>query len=430
MFSFNDHLLTLKGIMYAGTTLCKTQYMSTDEIIEFQINELRKTLIYAYQRIPFYQNLFWKCDFDPYLFVSLDSLSKLPILSKETVLANPADFYSSNEMSKSIRLRTSGTTGNPLVAYASKRQWIVEQAAVWRQWSWAGYKFRDKMAIIRSHAPQHNEPLTKFNRLKNWLYMSPYHLDEETVLKYLQILKKWKPIVLRGYPSSLYIMARTAHLHKIKIPSLKFGLTASEVLSEEYRAEIESVFNIKVFDHYGQAEITTMLHECERHSGMHILEDYAYTELLPTTKKNEYKLIASNLFNESMPLIRYDTGDLVIPSTEKCTCGRNFRLIQKIIGRSDQLLIHSDGYFLPSINFYTYFAKKDEIFRYQIIQNSISEVKVLIQFRESKNKQIIHEEISEEMNTRFGGSVELIESTDFTVSGEGKFNTVVQNIKF
>jgi len=430
MQNLKDAILTFKGVWYAKKILSKSQSMTKAEIYDFQLETLKKTLTHSYQRIPYYQKLFWKHDFDPYRFNSLDSLSCLPVLSKERVLSSPADFYSSKDIKNSVRLCTSGSTGNQMVAYASERQWIVEQAAIWRQWSWAGYKFRDKMAIVRSHSPRQNEPLTRFDRLRNWLYMSPYHLDESTILFYLKILTKWKPKILRGYPSSIYLLARIARLHNIQIPSLKVAFTASEVLSDEYRYEIETAFNIQVFDHYGQAEITAMLHECEQHSGMHILEDYAYTELLPSDIPDQFRLIATNLFNESMPLIRYDTCDLVVPEENECLCGRNFRLIRKIIGRSDQLLMHRDGFFLPSVNFYTYFAKRDDIFRFQIVQNSENDVKVFIQFRKVKDKKIKYEEIYKEMDLRFGGSVELVETSDFTVTGEGKFNVVVQKMKF
>jgi len=425
---FKDINLTFRGLLYSNRVLRKTQYMTKNQLVEFQVTALKQTLIHSYERIPFYQKLFWNHDFDPYNFTNLSSLSCLPVLSKESVLSNPADFYSSKYINKSVRLTTSGTTGNPMVAFASERQWVVEQAAIWRHWSWAGYRFRDKMAIVRSYAPKKGEPLIKYDHLRNWLYMSPYHLDEPTVLSYLQTLIDWQPKILRGYPSSLYLLARIARIHNIQLPSLKVAFTASEVLSDDYRFEIEKAFDVHVFDHYGQAEITTMLQECEQHSGMHILEDYAYTELLPSDTKDQYRLIATNLFNESMPLIRYETGDLVIPEKVSCSCGRNFPLVKNILGRPGQLLVHHDGYYLPSVNFYTFFSKRDEVFRFQIIQSKADEIKILIKFREDKNNKICFQEINDEMNLRFGCPVELVETNEFITSGEGKFNAIIQKV--
>ena len=425
-----DLFLTFKGVRLAQSVLNKTQFMSSAEIAEFQLSALKRTLIQAYCQIPYYQKLFWEHDFDPYSLKSLDALSRLPVLSKKDVISAPSDFCSFLTGERTVELHTSGTTGNPMATFTSERQWVVEQAAIWRQWKWAGYRFRDKMAIIRSYAPKAGEPLTKFDRLKNWLYISPYNLDEKNVLDHLRVLKKWQPKFLRGYPSSLYLFARVARTHKKTLPSLKAALTASEVLSEEYRWEIEEAFGIPVFDHYGQAEISAMLHECEYHTGLHILDDYAYTELLDSDTPGQKRLIATNLFNDVMPLIRYNTGDLVIPKKGECPCGRSFRLVYRIIGRADQMLVHREGYFLPPVNFYTYFSKFKDILRYQIVQESETKVKVLVQSSRGEDISRTRKIIQKEMALRFGGPVEVIETEAFVLSGEGKCNIIVQQIRW
>ena len=122
-------------------------------------------------------------------------------------------------------------------------------------------------------------------------------------------------------------------MYDIKIDSLKGIFTASEKLTNDYRSKIESVFGVKIFDHYGQAEITVMLHEMEDHNGMKNLDFYGYPEFIPTEKKNIYKLVATNLHNDVMPLLRYDTGDLVeILDFEKDT---ERPIINEIFGRND-----------------------------------------------------------------------------------------------
>jgi phenylacetate-CoA ligase len=258
--------------------------------------------------------------------------------------------------------------------------------------------------------------------------VSPYHLDEYNVVKILKKLESWKPKFIRGYPSSLYLVSKIAIRHGIELPSLKAALTASEVLSDEYRNTIESAFKIKIFDHYGQAEITTMLHECEAHNGMHILDDYAYTELIDSGSPNQKRLVATNLYNSVMPLIRYDTGDLVIKSEKECDCGRKFPLIKNIIGRSDQLLVHKNGYLLPSINFYTYFSKQKDILRFQIIQKSNENIEVRILLSEKVKKESIISDVKKEMDYRFGTNVDIIEN-EFQMSIEGKCNPIIQKMK-
>ncbi|WP_288235954.1 phenylacetate--CoA ligase family protein [uncultured Prochlorococcus sp.] len=429
--NFEDSLLTLKGYFLAKRLMSKTQYFTRTEIEEYQIRAIYKLLNQVCTYIPYYKKLFWDYDFDVSKFDDLKKLRQLPILKKKDLLDAPQDFIFANEACRSLELSTSGTSGEPLKTFTSRNQWIIEQASIWRHWKWAGYKFRDKMAILRSYAPKNNEPIMKLNKLKNWLYVSPYHLDDKNGLEILKKLRKWQPKFLRGYPSSLYVLAVISRNYDIKIPSLKAALTASEVLTDEYRRVIEETFKIKVFDHYGQAEITTMIHECEKHECLHLLEDYAYTEFKNIEGTEEKSLIATNLFNYAMPLLRYDTGDKVILSKKVCSCGRSFKGIKKIIGRSDLLLFHKKGYYIPSINLYTYFSKLKEVSKFQVIQHNNNEIEVRIQLINANitsSKQIQYD-IKNEFNDRFGTTIDLKITNEFITGSGGKCNPIIQKIK-
>ncbi|MCS6897911.1 MAG: hypothetical protein NZM29_08055, partial [Nitrospira sp.] len=234
-----DTSLTWKGYWLSQGLMKNTPFFSPEQMQRYQLERLRVVLDACYRYVPYYQKLFWEHDFDPHRIRTLEDLNRLPILTKDTVRAKLADFCSMKELRAAIRLRTSGTTGTPLSVYTSAGQWAVEQGAVWRQWGWAGYRFRDRMAIVRSYAPQAGEPLWKLDRLRNWLYCSPYHLSEDHCRTYLDLLARWKPKFLRGYPSSLYVLARVAKNEGRRLPSLRAAFTASETLLPPYRAEME-----------------------------------------------------------------------------------------------------------------------------------------------------------------------------------------------
>lgn len=421
-----DAYLTARGAALASNDFRKSQHWNKCRLDEYKYNKLRELLIFSYRNIPFYQKRFWDFDFDPYCFQSLEDLEKIPILTKSILKKYQDQFCAASQLKRSLVMSTSGSTGTPMQTYTSPEQWIVEQACVWRQWRWAGYQFRDKVAVVRSYAPKDGEPLWKYDRLRNWMYFSPYHLSEENLLQYLKVLKGFAPKFLRGYPSSLYLLAKVAKKNGITLPTVKAAFTASEVLLGYYREEIESAFDIKVFDHYGQAEITAMLHECERHEGMHILEDYSHVELLPNGEGGEHRLIATNLHNKAMPLIRYDTGDSVQVSGKNCGCGRGFRCVKHILGRSDQMLLHRNNFFIPSINFYTFFSKQKEVLQFQIIQKSIERVEVRVQAAKDSNEYKVKEVVQKEMESRFGGSVVVLLTDEFVQMGEGKHNVIVQ----
>ncbi|MCP9442323.1 MAG: hypothetical protein NNA20_06990 [Nitrospira sp.] len=427
---FRDATLTWKGYRLSRGLMAATPFFSQDQLEVYQLDRLRIVLDACYRYVPYYQKLFWEHDFDPHRIQAMEDLKRLPVLTKDTVRAKLADFCSMKELRTAIRLRTSGTTGTPLSIYTSAEQWAVEQGAIWRHWGWAGYRFRDRMAIIRSYAPKPGEPLWRLDRLRNWLYCSPYHLSEDHCRTYLNVLAQWKPKYLRGYPSSLYLLARVAKSEHRTIPSLRAAFTASETLLSHYRTEIEEAFGIKVFDHYGQAEITAMLHECEAHEGLHVLSDYGYVEFLPSDQPGLFRMIATNLQNTAMPLLRYDTGDLVELSEKPCSCGRRFPLVKRIVGRSDQLLLHRDGHQIPSINLYTYFAKQDDVVRFQIIQYSKEDVEVRIALRAGVQEEKVVTSVRREMRERFGGDIAVVVTQEFEQSGEGKCLPILQKARW
>ena len=239
-------------------------------------------------------------------------------------------------------------------AYVSWRHWIVEQASVYRHWTWHGYRFRDRCGMIRSFSPKENEPLIKYSWVLNTFYYSPFHLDDENLEKYYRHMLAKKVKYLRGYPSSIKIFAEFCQRKRYRIPQLKFILTASEVLSDQDRRFIEDVFQVKIGNHYGLAEQIVMFGNCKKSNILHNYNEYGHCELIPTDNKNIYRIIGTNLHNDLMPLFRYDTGDLaLVTHNEQCACGRGGLQISAVIGRSDALIEDSKGTKLPSVNFYT-----------------------------------------------------------------------------
>ena len=85
--------------------------------------------------------------------------------------------------------------------------WVIEQAVIFRHWSWGGYHFRDATAMLRSYSPKEGEPLTKYSKPLNTTYFSPFHLTDENMLMYYNLMKDLKIKILRGYPSSVKIFS-------------------------------------------------------------------------------------------------------------------------------------------------------------------------------------------------------------------------------
>ena len=128
---------------------------------------------------------------------------------------------------------------------------------------------------------------------------------------------------------------------------LKVGINGAEPWTEEMRLKIEELLNVNCFDIYGLCEITGpgVALECIHHKGMHIYEDYFYPEVLnpadhtPCADGETGELVFTTLVKEGMPLLRYRTRDLTALHHDKCSCGRTLVRMDRILGRSDDMLI-------------------------------------------------------------------------------------------
>lgn len=280
--------------------------------------------------------------------------TKLPITSKESVKNNPKSFLTRKPKLFDLRFFTSGSTGSPMMVFVSWKHWIIEQAVVFRHWKWHGYKFRDTCAMIRSYAPKNGEPLIKYNWALNTYYYSPFHLDEKNMEIYYHHMLNKGVKYLRGYPTTLKIFAQFCRNRNYKLPRLKFILSASEVLTVKDRQLIQETFNVKIGNHYGLAEQIVMFGNCKNSNLLHNYNEYGFCELIPTDEKDIYKIIGTNLHNDLMPLLRYDTGDLAYVKKESfCSCNRKGVVVEDIIGRKDVLIKDNHGNSIPTVNFYT-----------------------------------------------------------------------------
>lgn len=427
-----DVFLTLKGIIKYQTFLKRSDYFNDSEIYRLQSIWLNNLLRHSYDNIPWYASKFRLHD------VVLDSdnpfreLGKLPILYKSDIRSNHADFCISNAAKTSLKFATSGTTGEPLVSYTSKSQWIIEQATIWRQWKRAGYKFRDKVAIFRSHAPKVGESSMRMDYLRNWAYFSAFRMDDKSIDEYVNFLRDWRPRFLRGYPSSLLILAQHAIKYGWKLPGLVAAFSASETVHPALRSTLEEAFGIPLFDHYGQAEISCMFHDCEKHEGMHLDWEYGFVELIPSDEPGFYRIIATNFHNTSMPLLRYDTGDLAYGGWSKCSCGRSSPVLKDLRGRSDDFLIKVDGTRMPTVNLYTYFSKVKEIERCQLTQEKPGELLVSYTLRTMQQGELINNKLAQkiinELQNVTGMNIKVKAPPEFIQSKEGKFSMFIQRI--
>ncbi len=328
--------------------LDSTQWLNDEQLKILQFRLLKQVVTHAYESVPYYRNKMMEIGFRPDDIQNLEDITKLPILSKNDIKS--ADGRLLSRRFNKIFLRTAhtgGTTGERLTLKRDLRSIANEHAFVRRQFDWAGVGLYDRCGYLmaRTVAPPSkkvDKPYV-YDAATKLLTLSTYHLSEAMVPTYAKAITNYKIKALVTYPSAAYVMAKGCLNKKIELP-IKVVLTTSETLDSAKKQMISEAFKCKVYDFYGSAERVCYIYTCE-HGSYHIIPEYGLTELIPAQPPNEdcYRIIATGFWNMAMPLIRYDTGDLVQPSERKCECGRAFPVIKKIIGRESSILTTPSG---------------------------------------------------------------------------------------
>ncbi len=214
--------------------------------------------------------------------------------------------------------------------------------------------------------------------------------------------------------------------------------TTSEILDKHSKEYINFSFETEVFDNYSCTEFALMAWECREHHGYHINSDSVLLEFIEDGENVDYgehgEIICTGLLNQTMPLIRYEIGDVGIPLKDQCTCGRTFRLMQMVEGRADDFLITTDGKMISPTVFFPYpFRNYDEIQQFRVIQEQRELVVIqVIPRREIQNKQQILQDAETNIKRLFGESMQV----DFQVLDKierdqtGKLRKIVSNVHF
>jgi len=329
--------------------LKKTQWLRISELEQIQLRLLKRLVRHCYKTVPFYHELMDERGITVESIKTLEDIKQFPILTKKDVL-QAGDTLVSRKYSRWLTRTayTGGTTGSPMTLCRNLFSIGNEHAFVRRQWDWAEIGFKDRCAFLKGRiiveSDLKNGSLCIYDPIMKELHLSTYHLSTEVAKKYAAIINQYKIKAIVGYPSSVGILARVCLDAGIEV-KLHSALTTSETLDDLVRDNIARAFDCKVFDFYGSAERVCYIHTCE-HGSYHVIPEYGLTQLVPLNgdvDKGLCKIIASGFWNWAMPLIRYDTGDLVEESDESCPCGRAFPKIKTIFGRAGDVIITPSG---------------------------------------------------------------------------------------
>lgn len=422
------------------TLLRETEWQDRTTLEAYQDERLRALISHAYETVPYYRRRFDAIRLKPSDIRSGDDLPKIPLLTRSDVKQHFSDLISRSAPRHLTGGHTSGTTGSPLAVCYDAAVVAMAYAALDRHYRWAGCTLArngDRIAVARGNVivplRQRGGPYWRHNRRQNQLLLSSFHLSPANLPLYFDAMKQFAPVVLDGYPSTLFILAKYLKNIGATFP-LKAVISSSETLYDFQRALIEERFACRVFDYFALAERVVFSGECERHEGHHLAMEYGIAEVLDTEHQPVKAgmpgtLVGTGLHNWGMPLIRYVTNDQASFKPHTCSCGRALVLMDDVTTKAEDVLTLKDGRLIsPSVLTHP-FKPMDCIEASQIIQKDYDRIVIRLVPR-SDYTPSAGATLVRELRDRLGEDVSIeIELTDaLPQSANGKFKWVISEV--
>ncbi|MEK7563733.1 MAG: capsular biosynthesis protein, partial [Patescibacteria group bacterium] len=383
--------------------LCSSQYLSPRDMRELQELKLRRLIRHAYRHVPYYRQMMENLGLEPKDIASLDDLRKLPMLSKKQLRENLYfDLFSGTHNKKEmVRICTSGSTGEPLVTYAEKRQLEMRWASTLRAYEWTGWKFGDRQVRLWHQTIGMSFSQVVREKTDAWfmnrLFIPAYEIREDNIEDFLRRIRRHRPVLMDGYAESFHFLAHYSQQAKKSGIRPKAIMSSAQVMPDHVRAKIQSTFSTEVFDKYGSREFSGIAYECEAHDGHHVMAESYIVEVLvdnrPAKPGEIGEIVITDLNNFSVPLIRYLIGDLATMMEDRpCACGRGMPKLGRIEGRAQAIIFGANGAWLPGTFFSHYFKEYEFALRqYQIMQTGRNSLTVKIIKNESFSAEVQQE---------------------------------------
>lgn len=354
----------------------------------------------------------------------------LPVINKEIAKRNYDRIINRKKVSSFHN--SSGTTGSGFI-YPVSRDFEDHQWAIYWKFrymyglttnSWCAYLIGRNIL----NPDRKNPPYWIKSYATAQVLFSISHLNENTIVAYLEKMLSEDLHWMHGFPSTLNYMSFLIKENGLgelaKKLKLKIITTSSETLYDYQKVVIEETFGCQVKQLYGLTEGVASIFECEKGS-LHVDESFSYVEFMRDPElKDIYRIVGTSYHNKAFPLIRYDTGDTVrlFEHPKQCACGRKSRTVKEILGRQQDYLYLDDGTKVGGSGFF--FKKAVSVKRAQIIQKekgaAIFNIVKTAGYTKEEEEEIVSE-IKNKLGNNFRYKISYVDEVKLTENGKLKF---------
>jgi phenylacetate-CoA ligase len=325
----------------------ESECMPATERQKLQLRRLKAVVKRAYEKVPYYRAHFDEAKVSPSGIRTLSDIEKFPFTSK----AHLRDAYPFGMFAvpheEIVEVHTSsGTTGTPIVAGYTRKDIDVWSEVVARCLAMAGATKGDIIQNCYGYGLFTGGLGIHYGAHRIGATVVPISAGQTK--RQLEIMRDFGTTIITCTPSYALYLAEAAEEMGIDRRSIKLkaGCFGAEVWSERMREEIERRLHLMALNIYGLTEIIGpgVAHECEHKNGLHIFEDHFFPEVIspetldPLPEGEKGELVLTTLTREGMPMIRFRTKDITALRREQCKCGRTLVLMDRITGRTDDML--------------------------------------------------------------------------------------------
>ena len=404
---------------------------SREEILAYQERALGRLLRHATMEVPAY--FFLRSVVEK--FNPLEALSAFPFLEKEELQKYPDRYLSRNlDQTPCYETTTGGTSGNQLRFHLDDHSQSMETGFMHRQWKRVKYKAKDKKVVFRGVSFDNLKPnvFWQENPIYNEIQFSPFHMSDANLESYLIEFIRYQPKFVHGYPSAVEIFADyILRNDKTKlIPKVQAVLLGSEGTTDQQRRIIERGLGARVFSWYGLSERVALGGECEKNSSYHLMPDYGYVEIIKEDgslcyeEGDEGEIVGTNLFNFSMPFIRYKTGDWAKRLSAECECGRNWDRITEVKGRwKKEFVVGSSGAKISTAALNMHGDLFNSVQRFQYFQDKPGEMVIKILPKKeflSDSQDLIESAYKKKVGDELQVKIRIVDDIPLTKRGKVK----------
>ena len=322
--------------------------MTRPEIEKLQLERLQKTVLHC-MNSPFYKKRFEENNLKPEDIKSLDDLRKIPFTTKQDLRDTYPFGIASVPLEKATRLHSSsGTTGNPTV--------ILHTQKDLDEWANAVARCLHMVGLRPSDVFQNSSGYGMFTGGLGFQYgaerlgMLTVPAAAGNTKRQIKFMTDFGTTALHAIPSyaaRIYEVMEEMGIDPRRDTKLKTLIIGAEPHSEEQRRRIEELLGVKAYHSFGMSEMCGpgVAFECTEQNGLHIWEDYYIVEIVdpetlePVAEGEVGELVLTTINREAMPLLRYRTRDLTRVLPGECPCGRHHKRLDRMKGRSDDMII-------------------------------------------------------------------------------------------